>query len=84
MCGRPQFREQVIDVFPVGLAGIVQRQPVFPEQEPEERTLKHVRRDVTAVIAVGQRRQMHMAIDELFVTGHGSIINRVDDNSRIA
>jgi hypothetical protein len=37
---------------------------MFPEEKTEQRTVKEFRRDVAAVVTVGQRGEMNMAIDE--------------------
>jgi hypothetical protein len=69
--------EQIVEVFPVRFPWIRWRQLVFPQEEAKQRTLEHLRRDVTAVVAVGQRGQMHVAVDQGFISHWSTVIGQL-------
>ncbi len=50
----------------------VRREFVLPQEKPKQRAFEHLRRNVAAVVAVGQRGQMHVAVDEGLVS-HGQL-----------
>jgi hypothetical protein len=74
MAGGAQFGEQIVEVFPVRFPWVRRRQLVFPQEEAKQRASQHLWRNVAAVVAVRQRGQVNMAVDQGFAGHHAPLI----------